>query len=166
MEDQQKRPVGHLAALRIVNLLSTQRQQKAHEVNKNVEVAYTDGDQFVIYNKNMDNEMNERIPWDYENINREELIKLQKAMPEYELGVLNENDYIVIDDVLYTLKSPPNQTEFPRIVLPKQMRHKHIVNAHKQVGHQAVKKTLQRLQEWCKWDGQLKDVINVLRTLH
>ena len=84
-------------------------------------------------------------------------------MKEYELGVIEEMDFMVINDVLYSLKSPPMKPEYPRLVVPPGLRTKLIDQVHEEVGHQAVRKTLEKLQESYKWPGQLKDVISRLR---
>ena len=84
-------------------------------------------------------------------------------MPEYALGMMNENDYTVIDEVLYTLNTPAKMPEYPRLVLPKKFRKRVILRAHNDVAHQSVRKTLTRIQEVYKWDGQLKDVIEELK---
>ena len=53
--------------------------------------------------------------------------------------------------------------EYPRLVLPKKFRKRVILRAHNDVAHQSVRKTLTRIQEVYKWDGQLKDVIEELK---
>ena len=111
----------------------------------------------------MDNELNDRIPWEYDNLVRKEVIAEQRKMPEYELGLLEECNYIVIDNVLYTLQSPSNQPEYPRLVLPVKYRKDVINRAHRDVGHASVRKTLMRLQEAYKWQYQMKDVITTLK---
>ena len=55
-----------------------------------------------------------------------------------------------------------NGMEYPRLVLPPSCRYRLIRRAHTKVGHQALRKTLDRLQEAYKWPGQRKDVAKVL----
>ena len=126
-------------------------------------VTYTNNGKTQVYNHCNDQDLNEYIPWDYHGLKRDEVIKLQKQMKEYELGVIEEMDFMVINDVLYSLKSPPMKPEYPRLVVPPGLRTKLIDQVHEEVGHQAVRKTLEKLQESYKWPGQLKDVISRLR---
>ena len=126
-------------------------------------VTYSNNGKTQVYNHCNDQHLNEYIPWDYHGLKRDEVIKLQKRMKEYELGVIEEMDFMVINDVLYSLKSPPMKPEYPRLVVPPGLRTRLIDQVHEEVGHQAVRKTLEKLQESYKWPGQLKDVISRLR---
>ena len=102
------------------------------------------------------------IPWEFDKLEKEELRKEQKDMSEYQLAFEEDSGYELKDGLLYTLHTPANGTEYPRLVLPPSCRYQVIRWAHTEVGHQSVRKTLDRLQEAYKWPGQRKDVVNVL----
>ena len=102
------------------------------------------------------------IPWEFDKLEKEELRKEQKDMSEYQLAFEEDSGYELKDGLLYTLHTPANGTEYPRLVLPPSCRYRVIRRAHTEVGHQSVRKTLDRLQEAYKWPGQRKDVVNVL----
>ena len=102
------------------------------------------------------------IPWDFNELEQNEIIQEQKEMPEYIQGIQQQNDYVIDQGLLYTLKPPPGKTAFARLVLQPSARFRVIRRAHQEVGHQGMRKTMERLQEHCKWPGQRKDVWNVL----
>ena len=104
----------------------------------------------------------EEVPWEFDELEREKVIEEQKEMEEYELGQMQEEEYIVHEGLLYTLKPPPGKAEYPRLVLPPSARFRVIRRAHTEVGHQGVRKTLDRLQEAYKWPYQRRDVYEVL----
>ena len=108
-------------------------------------------------------EINDRIPWITDNLEHSLLQEEQKLMPEWALGVLNENDYIIVNGLLYTVRRVSNRPEYPRLVLPPSARSRAIHRAHIEVGHMSVRKTVERLQEAYQWPGILKDVIKVIK---
>ena len=84
-------------------------------------------------------------------------------MPEYELGELEEEGYVLHEGLLYTLHPPPGKTAYPRLVLPPSARFHVIRRAHVEVGHQGVRKTLKRIQEAYKWPCQRGYVFQAIR---
>ena len=159
-----KNKICQIACMSIATMLTKPSLLSKKEQSDDAgQVIYAHGDVFQIYTHTEENEFIDSIPWEYHALKKEDVIKAQKEMDEYEVGIMEECNYVVIDEVLYTLKSPPNKPEYPRLVLPKKYRKKVILQAHHDVGHQSVKKTLERIQEYYKWNGQLADVMNELK---
>ena len=102
------------------------------------------------------------IPWEFDQLEKNSLREEQKEMPEYQLAFEEDSGYELEDGLLYTIQAPTNGMEYPRLVLPPSCRYRVIQRAHTEVGHQALRKTLDRLQEAYKWLGQRKDVAKVL----
>ena len=102
------------------------------------------------------------IPWEFDELEKEAIRQEQKEMPEYELGLIQEDDYVIHDGLLYTIAPPPGKPSYPRLVLPLSARFRVIRRAHTEVGHQGMRKTLDRLQEAYKWPFQRRDVMKVL----
>ena len=107
-------------------------------------------------------EETDEIPWEFDGLDRKQIQAEQQKMVEYELGQLQEEEYIVLDGLLYTLQPPPGKAQYPRLMLPPSARFRVIRLAHTEAGHQGVRKTLDRLQEAYKWQNQRQDVFNVI----
>ena len=103
------------------------------------------------------------IPWDFDDLEIHKVISEQQLMDEYKQGIHEQNDYVIHEGLLYTLRPPPGKTAYPRLVLPPSTRFRVIRRAHQEVGHQGMRKTIERLQENYKWDGQRRDVFDVIK---
>ena len=97
-----------------------------------------------------------------DGIKVQELLALQRQMPEYQAGMDEEDHYHVSEGLLFTLKTPPGQLEYPRLVLPGTYRQRVIKRAHEEVGHMGVIKTLHRIQEAYKWPKMHKEVASFI----
>lgn len=104
-----------------------------------------------------------QIPWEFDELEKKQVQQEQALMEEYSLAMDDESEYELKDGLLYTTRTPPGKLPYPRLVLPPSARFRVIRRAHTEVGHQAVRKTLDRLQEAYKWPGQRKDVLNVIQ---
>ena len=102
------------------------------------------------------------VPWGFDQLDKQAVQQEQSHMAEYGQGREEENGYLLVDGLLYTMVTPGGKGEYPRLVLPPSMRKKVILRAHKEVGHQGVRKTLDRLQEAYKWPTQRKDVYSTI----
>ena len=102
------------------------------------------------------------IPWEWDQLDKELIRDEQRRMGEYAQGQEDDNGYALLEGLLYTLIAPPGREEYPRLVLPPSARPRVIQRAHMEVGHQGLRKTLDRLQETYKWPGQRQDVYEVL----
>ena len=100
----------------------------------------------------------DEIPWDFDSLEKSEIVREQRLMNEYRLGLEDDDDYAVTDGLLYTLVPPPGKPEYPRLVLPPSARFRVIRRAHAEVGHQGMRKTLDRIQEAYKWPKMRKEV--------
>ena len=103
------------------------------------------------------------VPWEFDGLTPAEVRRAQQQMPEYEHGRVDESDYTLLDGLLYTLVPPSGKPEYPRLVLPAPLRPQVIMRAHKEVGHQSTRKTLDRLQEVYKWPRQRSEVGEYIR---
>ena len=104
----------------------------------------------------------DEIPWEFDHLEKECVRREQMDMPEFELGRLEQDGNFVHDGLLYTLQAPPGKAEYPRLVLPPSARFRVIRRAHAELGHQGIRKTLDRVQEAYKWPCQRKDVGDVI----
>ena len=87
------------------------------------------------------------IPWEIDKLEKGHVLREQQEMPEYQQGIEETSDYVLIDGLLYSLRAPAGCIEYPRLVLPPSTR-AHVINrAHSEVGHQGMRKTLQRIHE-------------------
>ena len=65
----------------------------------------------------------------------------------------------MIEGRLFSIPPPtPTAANYPRLVLPVAHRKKVINRAHKEVGHMATAKTLDRLREAYVWQGMRRDI--------
>ena len=97
-------------------------------------------------------------PWEFDNLHPDDVKEEQQGMEEYDLGRLDMDDYTLIDGLLHTLNPPPGKDIYPRLVLPPSTRERCIRRAHLEVGHQRMRKTMDRLNECYKWPKMTKDV--------
>ena len=69
-------------------------------------VAYLHNDSFKVYEHTdkMDNVLNDRIPWSYDDLNRDEVIEEQKKMPEYTLGSFRVCVWFALRSCLHIIK--------------------------------------------------------------
>ena len=100
----------------------------------------------------------DEIPWDFDGLAKDQIVLEQRSMPEYLLGLNEDEDYSITDGLLYTLKPPPGRAEYPRLVLPPSARLWVIRCAHAETGHSGMRRTLDRIQEAYKWPGMRKGV--------
>ena len=104
------------------------------------------------------------IPWDYFGLDKTAILKEQKTLPEYQSGKEEQDDFCLIDELLYTLKPPTDCREvYPRLVLPPSAQESVIRKCHTEVGHMSTAKTLARLYELYKWSGMRSQVNTVIR---
>ena len=76
----------------------------------------------------------------------------------------NEDEHEIIKGVLYSTLSPSVMApSYPRLILPRSSRRNVIDRAHKEVGHMAVWKTLERITEAYVWQGIRRDVRDRLK---
>ena len=81
----------------------------------------------------------------------------QRELPEFgQVGV--DDEYVLQDGYLCTLRPPSGQLTYPRILLPREFQDSITQRAHQEIGHQGGRKTLYRLQRTYKWSGQWKSV--------
>ena len=102
------------------------------------------------------------IPWDFNELETREVIKEQQQMAEYEPGKKEEDDCLIMDELLYTIRPPAGKVPYPRLVLPPSTCFRVIRRAQPEVGDQGMRKMVDRLQECYTWPGLPKDVWNVL----
>ena len=85
-------------------------------------------------------------------------------MKEWEDAQDPESDYEVIRGNLYSLRRPYRfAADYPRLVAPKSVRERLMKEAHSEVGHMAITKTLRKLQEAYVWPGMRTDVKDFVR---
>ena len=127
-----------------------------------LEVSLVDTTEVWFAAEDLEGEHPTSIPWEFDQLEKDSLREEQKEMPEYKLAFEEDSGYELKDGLLYTIQAPPRGMEYPRLVLPPSCRYRVIRRAHTEVGHQALRKTLDRLQEAYKWPGQRRDVAKVL----
>ena len=106
---------------------------------------------------------NDQIPWVTDGLDRAELIELQRQMPQYEQALLDADEYTLVGDVMYSLRTPYQQPARPRLVLPPKYRDHCIRRAHLDSGHSGFLKTHHNLLKSYVWPGMKSDVLKVLR---
>ena len=127
-----------------------------------LEVSLVDTTEVWFAAEDLEGEHPTSIPWEFDQLEKDSLREEQKEMPEYQHAFEDDSGYELKDGLLYTIQAPPRGMEYPRLVLPPSCRYRVIRRAHTEVGHQALRKTLDRLQEAYKWPGQRRDVAKVL----
>ena len=108
-------------------------------------------------------EVNDRIPWDQDKLEYDALLEEQRTLPEYQLGVIGDEDYTLVNGLLYSTRTPARTPAYPRLVLPPTCRERAIRRAHREIGHMSVRKTISRLHEAYQWKGLVRDVVNTLK---
>ena len=106
---------------------------------------------------------NDNIPWYLDELSRDDIKIEQQKLPQWTDGELDQNEFTIIQGLLYSLKTPANQPSFPRLVLPPPFREKCINRAHSECGHAGFFKTNNNLMRSYLWPGQTRDVLKQLR---
>ena len=108
----------------------------------------------------------DRLPLEADQLDREQVRKAQHE----EFGSLfieaqgEDSDYEVHDGLLYSIKRPTATSAwYPRLVLPKAFRDQVIERSHKEVGHMATMKTLNRVREAYVWPGMRQSIADCLK---
>lgn len=101
--------------------------------------------------------MEEDIPFEYYNIDKA-AVKMGTSAFDFALGKAERDNYRLIDGLLYSLVAGKGERVYPRLVLPKGERKKVIEQAHNDVGHMGMSKTLNRVHEHFRWPGMAADV--------
>ena len=104
------------------------------------------------------------IPWFTNKLDQQELCQEQKKLREYAQGLRNENDFLVHQTHLYSIEPPPQQIAFPRLYLPLKFQEQIALQAHEEVGHQGMERTLARLYQAYKWPLMRRTVQRVLES--
>ena len=107
----------------------------------------------------------ERLPILADGLNLQDIAQQQKEQyDDQRLEALDEESgYELINDILYSVTPPtPTSASYPRLVLPKEHRAVVIRRSHKEVGHMATQKTLDRVREAYVWPGMRGDIKDVL----
>ena len=119
------------------------------------------GEQFDLQSLQEDNVI-DTLPWVHSGLNLQEIAQAQRSeFPDlWTLASSEEDDnYEIINGVLYSLAPPHSRAPlYPRLVLPKAFRAAVIDRTHKELGHVALWKCVQRLTEVYVWKGLRKDV--------
>ena len=94
---------------------------------------------------------------DVQNLSQEQ----HSAYPELfrEADQSDDSTFILVNGILHsTTKPSPQSPCYPRLVLPPKY-HENVINrAHKEVGHMAFLKTLERIREAYYWPGMCKQI--------
>ena len=101
-----------------------------------------------------------------DNINPVQLQRLQrKEFPELYLEANNDDStYVTINGLLYSIALPSCRApDYPRIVLPQELRHQVMFRAHKEVGHSSVPKTLANIIQAYVWPGMRRDIVTFIK---
>ena len=136
-----------------------------HDADENA--AVIDTEEWVDPHAIAEDNARESLPLIHDGLNLTEIaIAQRKEFPdEWAKGEdENEDEHDIIKGVLYSTLSPSVMApSYPRLILPQSARLKVIDRAHKEVGHMAVWKTLERLSEAYVWQGIRRDVRNRLK---
>ena len=104
----------------------------------------------------------ERCPFEFYGLSEEDVINVQKTLPDYQKGLDETGHFVLTDRLLCTLDVPAGHSVYPRVILPPEFHEQVIHIAHKEVGHMAMAKTVSRLQEHFRWPGMGKSVYNFI----
>ena len=128
------------------------------------EIATFDTKEFIHPDGFLDDHCDMRIPLEADNLDKDLIQKGQRkefpAALQEALHPSTEEDshYIVSKVLLYSLKPvSPIAAQYPLLVLPKAVRDKVIERCHKEMGHQAIQKTMERLRDSYVWPGMRKE---------
>ena len=104
----------------------------------------------------------QQLPCLMDGINVQNLSQEQQsAYPELfrEADQSDDSTFILVNDILHsTTKPSPQSPCYPRLVLPPKYHENVITRAHKEVGHMAFLKTLERIREAYYWPGMRKQI--------
>ena len=135
---------------------------------KPAEVATYDTQQYIDPNAFSDEDADLRLPLEADGINP---IVLQQQQKESFAGLVtranneDDEDYITSRGLLYScIKVSPTAPCYPRLVLPPVYQDSVIRRCHKEVGHQAMQKTLNRVRESYVWPGMRKDIQKIIKS--
>ena len=65
---------------------------------------------------------------------------------------------------MYSIALPSCRApDYPRIVLPQELRHQVMFRAHKEVGHSSVPKTLANIIQAYVWPGMRRDIVTFIK---
>ena len=138
------------------------RADMLSRIRKDVEIAAMEETTEWIAADDLGQDHPNQIPWEFDQLDKEALSAEQKEMKEYQRAFDDDSDYELHEGLLYTTLAPEGKLPYPRLVLPPSARFRVIRRAHTEVGHQSVRKTLDRLQEAYKWPRQRQDVSKVI----
>ena len=74
------------------------------------------------------------------------------------IDFLPDDDVLIHEGFVCTLRAPRDQAEYPRLYLPPCCRSQAIRACHKEIGHHGDRKTLARVQRTFKWSRMWPDV--------
>lgn len=99
------------------------------------------------------------------NIDKDELIKLQKADKKtYSLGLADKKGFTIHEEVLYSVSQTGNLKHHPRIYVPRKMRMEIAQLSHLKTAHQGISKSLELMYESFYWPNAQKEMTKVLST--
>ena len=137
------------------------------------DIAIIDTEDYVDPNAFMEDDIAETLPLIHDGLNlqaiaveqRAEFPELWKQCTDSQDHDGDDDEYQIIRGVLYSVRRPsPTSPEYPRLVLPKAYQRAVIDRAHKEVGHMAVGKTMQRITEAYIWRGMRRSIYKRLKT--
>ena len=135
-----------------------------HTANNNVAVIDTE-DIFDPELMTNDDDITDILPLLHDGLDLKAVAQDQRReFPELWQLAKADDDYEILNCVLYSLKSPNLHAPlYPRLVLPTDYREAVISRAHQECGHLSVWKTVRRITEAYVWKGLRKDVRAQLR---
>jgi len=114
-----------------------------------------------------DKQADERLPILQDGLDLEEIKEQQRLEYQHLIADANSNtdsEYELLEGLLYSVKQPtPTSAIYPRLILPSGYQEEVIQRAHKEVGHMASHKTLDRVREAYVWPGMRKTVTDVVQ---
>ena len=136
-------------------------------IKPNLQVATFDTDEYVHPDAFPDEQCDMRTPLEADKLDKVEVIRAQKEEFAKLLEEVSGEDsgYVLADGLLYSREPvSPTAAKYPRLVLPKQFRKDVIDRCHREVGHQAVQKTLERIRDSYIWGGMRKDITQWIKS--
>ena len=73
--------------------------------------------------------------------------KFIARVPEYNLGLQQKDDFVLSEELLYTLHLPPGKTAYAQLVQPPSSHYHVIRRAYQEVGHQGMRKKIERFKK-------------------
>ena len=96
-----------------------------------------------------------------------QLLRLQKQdFPDlFKEANGDDSGYVTMNGLLYSISTPSAKApDYPRIVLPRELRQQVMFRAHKEVGHSSVPKTLANVIQAYVWPGMRRDITKFIET--